>query len=50
MLFDLFERLVVFSFVANWTDHFLRHDTVSGSTPPGRRAINSDRSAGNPAS
>src|SRR5260221_11938906 len=28
---DLFERLVVFGFGTNRTDHFLRHDTVSGS-------------------
>src|ERR1700726_1440155 len=29
---ELFERLIVFGFGTNWTDHFLRHDTVSGST------------------
>jgi len=28
---DLFERLVVFGLGTNWTDHLLRHDTVSGS-------------------
>src|ERR1700681_1454541 len=28
---DLFKGLVVFRFGTNWTDHFLRHDTVSGS-------------------
>src|SRR5213080_4237368 len=28
---DLFESLVVFGFGTNRTDHFFRHDTVSGS-------------------
>ena len=29
--FDLLERRVIVGFRANWTDHFFRHDTISGS-------------------
>jgi hypothetical protein len=28
---DLFKGFVVFGFGTNWTNHFFRHDTVSGS-------------------
>jgi hypothetical protein len=46
LAFDLVEGLVVFGFGADWTDHFLRHDTVSGLMQSAAIGVNRIRVSG----